>query len=351
MNMNVTHEELERIADYLPVGIMVFDTGMQIRLWNDLALQLTGIGIEDVLSGNYSAALDEKVLAMLAAGRENETPAQQHLLLEKNDKTVSFTIKRMPNNNAFDTILIAEDATKLLQVERIKRDFIGVLLHKLRGPLSTLKTSFAMMQGGAAQGLAPQVQEILGMGHHEVDRLVTLVNDLRDLFLIETGLAEKDMEREEFLVSVAVNRAVDDLAKMPEPFGSVRRRLVLKGYFDARVIADFEKLKKVFLILLKNALLYSSDKTSVVVEWNNAVEFVDIKVQDFGIGISTESIPLLFGKYFRESNRVTKTVEGNGLGLFIAKSFIELMKGTIYCESSQGTGSVFFLSLPQAQRG
>jgi signal transduction histidine kinase len=349
MNMNVTHRELERIADYLPVGILVFDQGMQIRLWNDLALQLTGIGIEDVLSNNYSAALDWRVLAMMLNGnKETEKPSQQHLLLEQGEKTISYTVKRVPGDGDIDTILFVEDATKFMEIERIKRDFIGTLLHKLRGPLSTLKTSLAMMQGGIIEGISPQGREILGMGYHEVNRLVTLVNDLRDLFLIETGLAGKDMDSEEFTVSAPLNRAVEELSKMPEPCGSVRRRLVLKGSFEVPVAADFEKLKKVFFNLIKNGLMYSPEKSSVVVECVDAAGFVDIKVQDRGIGISSESIPLLFGKFFREPNQVTKIAEGNGLGLFIAKSFIELMKGTIYCESVQGKGSVFFMSLPRA---
>jgi signal transduction histidine kinase len=348
MNMNVTHKEFEQIADYLPVGILVFDPGMQIRLWNDLALQLTGIGIEHILSGNYSSLLDEKVLAMLAVARDAEKTSQQHLLLEKDNRTVSYTVKRVPDNSDIETILIIEDATRFLQIERIERDFIGTLLHKLRGPLSTLKTSLAMMQGGAIEGLAPQGREILDMGYHEVNRLVTLTNDLRDLFLIETGLAEKDIEIEKFNVSTALNRAVEDLARMPDPFGSVRKRLVLKSFFDVPVETDFEKLKKVFHILLKNALMYSPEKSAVAVECCDNSGSVDIKVCDQGIGMSLAGMPLLFSKYFREINHATRAAEGNGLGLFIAKSFVTLMKGTIYCESMQGKGSAFLLSLPQA---
>jgi signal transduction histidine kinase len=349
MNMNVTYQELEQIADYLPVGILVFDSAMQIRLWNDLALQLAGIGIENVLSGNYSPMLDKKVQAILARGSGSGDTAQQHLLLEKGDKTISFTVKRIASNGDFDTILLIEDATKFLEIERIKRDFIGTLLHKLRGPLSTLKTSLAMMQGGAVEGLTAQGREIFGMGYHEVNRLVTLVNDMRDLFLIETGLAEKDIEIEQVKVSAALNRVIEELAKMPEPFSSIRGRLELKNFMDVCVEADFEKLKKVFLILIKNALMYSPERSPVAVECGNNAGVVDIKIRDIGIGLSAESMPLLFSKYFREANQTTKDADGNGLGLFIAKSFVTFMKGTIYCESIQGKGSTFFLSLPQAQ--
>ncbi len=349
MNMNVTHQEMEQIADYLPVGILVFDAGMQVRLWNDLALTLTGIGIENVLSGNYAGVLDERVHAMLANAHNADNASQQHIIVEKGEKTISFTVKRVPNNGEFDTILLAEDATKLLQVERIKRDFIGTLLHKLRGPLSTLKTSLAMMQGQVIQGLAPQGREIIDMGYHEVNRLVTLVNDLRDLFLVETGLAEKDIDFEEFEVSSALHRAIEVLARMPEPFCSVRQCVTVKGFIDSRVRADFEKLTKVFFILLKNALMYSTRKPEIAIECSDTAGVIDVAVRDHGIGISKESTHLLFGKYFRETNHATRVLEGNGLGLFVAKSFVELMNGAIHCESEPGNGSVFFLSLPPAR--
>lgn len=97
--------------------------------------------------------------------------------------------------------------------------------------------------------------------------------------------------------------------------------------------------------------MYSPEETGVTITCEDERDDIVVRVEDCGIGVAKESLPLLFGKYFRESNDATRNQEGNGLGLFIARSFIELMKGTIYCESVQGKGSVFSFSLPRKGGG
>jgi signal transduction histidine kinase len=94
--------------------------------------------------------------------------------------------------------------------------------------------------------------------------------------------------------------------------------------------------------------MYSQEETRVIVKSVDKDDYVEIQVWDEGVGITESSMPLLFGKYFRETNEATTKQEGNGLGLFIARSYITLMKGIIYCESVQGKGSMFSLSLSKA---
>lgn len=351
VNINLTQKRLEHIIDGLPVGLMVFDGEMHLMLYNEPALELTGIGIENVLSGDYLDIVDEEVRGMLTAVSSAAGPTHLRKLIERDGKAVSYTIQCVADDIGSDTILIVEDATKYMEIEKIKRDFISTLLHKLRGPLSTLKTSLAMLQGGVVEGNTLQAREILEMGYHEVNRLATLVNDMRDMFLIETGLVEKEMDIEEFPISAPLDRAVEELAKTGPPFNSVRRRLVIDGRFTSRVTTDFEKLKKVFAILLKNALMYSPETKKVTVACEERDTDIEIRVEDRGIGIGEKNLPFLFGKYFRETNQATREHEGNGLGLFIAKSLIERMNGTIFCESIQGKGCVFSFSLPHSGAG
>ena len=213
MNMNLKRPELEQIVDYLPVGIMVFDREMRLRLWNEVALSLTGIGIEDVLSGDYAELLNDEMRLKFDAATGNSDTSHEHWVIERDGKSIGYTLRSIRNDGEDNTILIIEDATKFMDVEKIKRDFIGTLLHKLRGPLSTLKTSLSMLQAGAVKGISTEAHEILDMGYHEVNRLVRLVGNMRDLFMIETGLAEKDMDIEEFPLSLPLDRAIEELER------------------------------------------------------------------------------------------------------------------------------------------
>jgi signal transduction histidine kinase len=352
MGINTSRQDLECFVEYLPVGVIVFDADMRMSLWNDLALKLLGLALENALLGDLTGILDEELLKTIMDDKGQKHAGQQRLMVEKDGKVLSCTVKHGAGEDGRQAIVIVEDATRFRRIEQVQRDFITNVLHKLRGPLSTLKTSLSMVQRGKALAVADTAQtgEILAMGYHEVNRLVDLVNDLRDLFLVETGLAEKDIDIEDFDVSTAFDRAVEEIGKMPAPFANVRERFFVTGDPCRRVRADFGKTRKIFSVLLKNALLYSDDKAPIEAHFSELDGCVTACIKDKGAGIAEKNMPLLFGKYFREDTERTRSNEGNGLGLFIAKSYADLMDGSIHCESVEGKGSAFFVSLPSAAR-
>jgi signal transduction histidine kinase len=350
MGINASRQELESFVECLPLGVIAFDADIRMSLWNDLGLKLLGLGVEHALSGDFSGILDEELLRTIMDDKGPTHTGQQRLMVERDGRVLSCTVKHGVVEDGRQAIVIVEDATRFRRIEQIQRDFISNVLHKLRGPLSTLKTSLSMVQNEKVLADPAQTGEILAMGYHEVNRLVDLVNDLRDLFLIETGLAAKDIDIEDFAVSKAFNRAVDEIGKMPAPFTDVLRRLILTGDPDRRVSADFGKTKKIFSVLLKNAILYSDNESPVEANFSEADGFVAVCVRDKGTGIAEKSMPFLFGKYFREDTAHTRRNEGNGLGLFIAKSYAELMGGSLHCESVEGKGCAFLVSLPSAVR-
>ncbi len=348
MNMGMKESELLRIIEAFPLGVMIFDSQMHLKLWNEKSLQLTGIGIEDILSGDIRGLINKKVMEMIEEPKITASSSTQSVITEQAGKSLRYTVSSISENeDEIYKLLLIEDSTMLTAMEGIKRDFIVTLLHKLRGPLCTLKTSLSMLKSGIIKGGSFDVEEIIEIGYHEVQRLVDLLNDMRDLFLIETGLAEKDLEIENFSLASALERAVETLSKMLPPFDSVKKRLIIKGDLNIVIESDFEKIEKVFFILLKNALMYSDENSEVTVSFRSDEDSVDVSIEDRGIGVSVQNQPLLFSKYFRENNEKVRSHDGNGIGLFIAKSFVELLKGTIYCESIQAKGSVFTFSLPR----
>jgi signal transduction histidine kinase len=350
MGINASRQDLESFVECLPLGVIVFDADMRMSLWNDLGLKLLGLGVEHALLGDFSGILDEELLKTIMDDKGPTHTGQHRLMVERDGRVLSCTVKHGVVEDGRQAIVIVEDATRFRRIEQIQRDFISNVLHKLRGPLSTLKTSLSMVQNKKVLSDPAQAGEILAMGYHEVNRLVDLVNDLRDMFLIETGLAAKDIDLEDFAVSNAFNRAVDEIGKMPAPFSSVRERFFLTGDPNRRVRADFGKTRKIFSVLLKNALLYPDSASPVEAKFSETADSVSICVKDRGAGIAEKSMPLLFGKYFREDTAQTRQYEGNGLGLFIAKSYADLMGGSIHCESAEGKGCAFFVSLPSAAR-
>jgi signal transduction histidine kinase len=350
--MNNACSEIERFIERLPIGIVVLDSGLRMVTCNDLALELLKIDVENCIMENFADVVeDARLKEMLLLMRAGTSRQQSHLVLESGDRIIGCTIKAVPGDEGGqEFILTVEDTTKLRDLERLKREFIGSLLHRLRGPLATLKTSLALVQDERIGALPPDIREILGMGHHEVNRLSVLLNDMRDLFQIETGLAEKDLDLETFSMADVLDRAIAGLLKMDPSFDTVRQRLVRSGNLEVKVVADFDKTMRVLSILLKNALQYSPDDSPIELSCIGKEGIMNIRIHDSGEGIAKDKLPLVFTKFFREDTSYTRKTEGNGLGLFIAKSYAELMGGCLYVESEPGKGATFLLSLPLAKR-
>jgi len=240
-------------------------------------------------------------------------------------------------------VLALEDATQMHRLDAIKQEFIGAIVHKIRAPLSTLKTALAVLHDSRPDNLSADAAEVIDMSRHEVERLNRLLNNLRDLFAIETGLAAKELEFEEFAVGKSIERALCVLDKSGR---SPRQRVRILGASDAAVRADFQRMTGAIEILLDNALLFSEGPVEITVQRLSAC--VILSVRDSGIGIGPEAQCLLFSKFFREDNAVTRGNDGNGLGLFLAKSWLEMMDGSVSCESNPGKGTTFVISIPGA---
>ena len=203
--------DVETFVEQLPVGIIVLGPDLQVSTSNDLALQLLGIGIENCLAGNFlDAVADTRLKESLRSVHEGRSQ-QCRVMIESVDKVVSCTLKTLRGkSDCLEIVIVVEDATQMRGLEQLKREFIGTLLHRIRGPLATLKTSLALVLYESLGSLSGEAREIISMGHHEVNRLSVLLNDLRDLFLIETGLAGKDLVPETFSMADVSQERADD---------------------------------------------------------------------------------------------------------------------------------------------
>jgi signal transduction histidine kinase len=349
--MKTACSEIETFIERLPVGIVVLETDLRMMTCNNLALEILKVDVERCLMENFAEVVEDRRLKETLLQMRDGKTQQRHLVLESGDRFVGCTIKAIPGDEgAHEFIITVEDATKLRDLERMKREFIGSLLHRLRGPLATLKTSLAMVQDERMGSLPHAIRDILGMGHHEVNRLSVLLDDMRDLFLIETGLAGDDLVPETFSIADVLDRTIAGLYKMNPSFSAMRQRIVRSGNLEVKVVADFDKTKRVLTILLKNAFQYSPDICPVELSCLKKDGAASIRIHDSGEGIAKDKLPMVFTKFFREDTPWTRKTEGNGLGLFIANSYTGLMGGSLYVESEPGKGATFFLSLPLAKR-
>jgi len=234
-------------------------------------------------------------------------------------------------------------AEKLNQVESMRRRLIGDVSHELRTPLTAIKGSME----GLMDGILPATHETFQQIHAEADRLNRLVDDLQELSRVEARAYKLDLR------PLDVSSLLRTVTKRLSPqFESKRISLELDLAIDLpRVIADEDRAIQVLTNLTGNALQYTSEGGRITIGAHRIDHEVQIIVQDTGIGIPAEHLSNIFDRFYRvDKSRSRRAAGGSGIGLTIARAFVEAQGGRIWAESvGEGQGSTFTFTLPIAK--
>lgn len=231
---------------------------------------------------------------------------------------------------------------KLQKLDKQKSEFIGVVAHQLRTPLSGIKWTISMILNKEMKD-EKETESFLKKVYESNDRIIRLVNDM-----LLADRIESTSEKYEF-TSVQLTSLLDEVLSevMPQiskKRGSVRVENIEKGLPEAR--ADSPKIRAVLQNLLENSAKYIKNEGSIVIRFDVVDKFVQISIKDDGIGIPLEEQSNIFTRFFRGSNAVKVVTDGSGLGLFIARSIVVSHGGKLWFESKDGKGATFYFTLP-----
>jgi signal transduction histidine kinase len=224
---------------------------------------------------------------------------------------------------------------------RHKSEFLANMSHELRTPLNAIigfsEVLTERMFGELNEKQEEYLTDISTSGQH----LLALINDILDLSKIEAGRMELDLGG--FHLPQAIDNA---LALVRER--ALRRGITLERFIDSRlgqIRGDERKVKQVLLNLLSNAIKFTPEGGRVGVRAEPVGDHVEVGVSDTGVGIAREDQEAIFEE-FRQVGAAEKKAEGTGLGLALARKFIELHGGKIRVVSQVGVGSTFTFTLP-----
>jgi len=244
------------------------------------------------------------------------------------------------------------------ELERLRADFMAMLVHDLRSPLIGIKNVLELLQeSDKSVPLSQDYFELINSAQMSGNRLLELVSDLLDVSKYEAGNIAFDKD------SVPVTRFIDPILKQMEVQFRQKNVTLTTSYADGlpNVYVDAQKTEQVMMNFLSNALKFTKSGGSIIIAAEAITErihteledlnrrFVRVKITDNGIGISPEEIPMLFKRYKQASSARTTKQKGTGLGLVICKLIVEAQGGTVGVQSELGKGATFSFTLPVAE--
>lgn len=238
---------------------------------------------------------------------------------------------------------LQQELEKCQKENEQKSEFLSMIAHQLRTPLTGIKWTLKMLVDGDLGNLNEEQRTIVRKGHESSEQLVEL---LQELILANQSEA---WDFQYTLAQTPLEPLVDDI--ITEFLLEARsRNITIKTEHeneDTIVNTDQSKLRIVLQNLIENGIKYTPEGGNIIIHTSNDANHVVITVSDNGIGIPDTDHEQIFSKFFRASNAESRHAHGTGLGLFTAKKIIHKLGGTITFTSKEGHGTMFTISLPK----
>lgn len=335
----------DRLIRALPLGVVMLDRGARVVVANRAAASVFGfdpvraVGLHVIqiipnveLERRVDEALDGEasLAALIVAGKTgNRTYAVSAYPLDDGDDTI------------VGALVLADDQTEFLALERARQDFLSNVSHELRTPLSSIKL---MLETVVASPGRETAELFLPQALAQVDRLVALVMQLLDQARVQSGqlsLHLKDVDLEEALRPIVASFEPQAVGKGVS--------LELQPSRLIRLHADPDRLAQVFVNLIDNALRHTPTGGAVRVEADADENDAVVRISDNGMGIPFKDLPHVFERFYVVDRSRARDISGAGLGLSIVKQIIDAHGGSVSVESMLGNGATFTVRLPIAR--
>jgi PAS domain S-box-containing protein len=329
-----------RILSQVRDGVVLVDERGVIRSWNHGAERITGVSEKTVLGRPASEALPDfaALTAEVPVATQPDEAAQAITApLHLNEREVWLSISGVGSEDGI--VYAFRDLTDQHRLEQMRSEFVATVSHELRTPLASIY--------GAAMTLRDRVggtdlqRQLLTIVTSESERLVQIVEEI--LLASELTSGQLALKLEAVDAAKLAERAVEAaLPRLPE---NVSLELAAADRLPP-VSADESKARQVLVNLIDNAVKYSPGGGRIELRLERRNGYVQIAVEDEGLGIPTSEQEHIFEKFYRLDPDMARGVGGTGLGLYICRELAERMGGRVRVSSQPGVGSTFFFELP-----
>lgn len=347
-------EERDRAELYFnaaAVILLVLDSHGYITKINKAGAKLLGASVEDLIGlpwvDNFipesnRGEIRELFFKIVHESKNVTSFFENYIIDTKNHlKLISWsnTLLRDKNGDVYSIISSGQDITEQRNIERQKEEFLGLVSHELKTPVTSIKAFNQVIQRFVNDTGNVSTYEMLRKMENQINKLTSLINDLLDTTRIQAGKLQ--FNEVLFNFDELVREIIEQLS-----FSSDRHDLVAQLDCDLAILGDRDRIGQVIINLITNAIKYSPFNDKIIISTRIDKDFLLLSVQDFGIGIPKKGLKRIFDRFYRAHDSTKFTFSGLGLGLYISNEIVNRQGGKMWVESTLHKGSTFFVHLP-----
>ncbi len=352
-SLTFERNKLESVLMSIVNGVVVCDNHDKVILVNNHAKKLLEVSEEDIVGSQIQQFCDssgefcfaEKIAEFKDTPLEDDgAPVPFNIEIDK--RIIKCLISPMftRSNSYVGYIIVLIDVTKDVEMDQLRSHFISNVSHELRTPVTVLRSYIDTLFNFGNDFDFNTQREFIGVMNQEIIRLNRMVNDILDFSRYESQNVRLEKSKQNIMeiIEDCVNQ-VQVLAKEHDLTISIMKEPDLP-----EIYLNVDSISRALMNIVSNAIKYSPDgkRIKIRAERSRDGEFVEVSVEDQGMGIPEEYQKKIFDRFFRVEN-ATHTVKGTGLGLHLVKVTIEKHHGgQVFVQSKEGEGSTFGFRLP-----
>lgn len=353
-DLKESEAQFRQIADFLPAKISNTDGDVNANYYNQSWYDYTGVSHEELKNSGWIKFvhpddLHETENSWNLAQKTGNDFEIELRFLDRNGE-YKWHLGRAKavkdsNGNIIKWISILTEIQKIKDEEQRKNEFIKMVSHELKTPITSIKgyVQFLLKSINQEQIIASKsvsLKSSLSRIDAQVVRLTKLISEILDLSRLEES--KLDLKSEWFNLKDLIDSTVQDIL-----FTNSRLTIQVNHEISPEIFGDKDRIEQVLINLITNAIKYAPNSSLVEVLVKQAENnMVSVSIRDFGIGIDKDDQLNIFNRFYRVEGKIETKFSGFGIGLFIVKEIVNRHNGNINVESEKGVGSTFTFTLP-----
>ncbi len=337
------------VYDNSPIAYLILDKNGKIVSTNKSAVRLLGRSPVILKDTAFFSCVDtsktEHLVLIKEKFRNGVVVVDEEIEISRDEGPAWATMSILPFTDSLGnraSLVTLLDITKQKEVDTAKSEFVSLASHQLRTPIAGMRWSAELLLMDEVGTLTKQQRRYVNRLLTNIQRMANLIDDFLQVSRFDLGTRELETE------VVDIQKMIDEVVgEQTVLFSS--KNLKLEKHFDNSIkefVTDAKLLRMIITNLYNNAIKYSKNDGEVEISYLREGNDLIFSVRDSGIGIPKSDQPRIFSKVFRASNAMKEVPDGTGLGLYIVKKAVQVLRGRVTFKSTENVGTTFTVVIP-----